>query len=188
MTRRTNVKDGRDQVIEALIEKHGAAMLAYATRLTRDPQRAEDAVQEALVRAWRNPHVLTNGKGSVRGWLLTVIRNIVIDHARGQAARPVEVADTALNFDVATPDHAGAHADRMEVMQLLDHLTPKHRDVLIHLYYNNLTAAETAAVLGIPLGTVKSRAFNALRQLRTEIVSAGLDVGPDAICHRTSTG
>ena len=68
-------------------------MLAYATRLLGDRASAEDVVQEALIRAWRNPDVLTNGKGSTRGWLLTVVRNLVIDRARARAARPAEVAD-----------------------------------------------------------------------------------------------
>ena len=63
-------------------------MLAYATRLLGDRAAAEDVVQEALIRAWRHPEVLTNGKGSIRGWLLTVIRNLVTDRVRARAARP----------------------------------------------------------------------------------------------------
>jgi len=59
-------------------------MLAYATQLTRDRAAAEDVVQEALVRAWRHSDSLTNGKGSVRGWLLTVVRNIVTDQIRAR--------------------------------------------------------------------------------------------------------
>ena len=62
-------------------------MLAYATQLTRDRAAAEDVVQEALVRAWRHPDSLVNGKGSVRGWLLTVVRNIVTDQFRARNAR-----------------------------------------------------------------------------------------------------
>ena len=58
------------------------------TRLLGDPVAAEDIVQEALVRLWRNPQVLHNGKGSVRGWLLTVVRNLVTDRIRARAARP----------------------------------------------------------------------------------------------------
>ena len=62
-------------------------MLAYATRLLGDRASAEDVVQEALIRAWRNPDVLTNGKGSTRGWLLTVVRNLVVDRWRSAASR-----------------------------------------------------------------------------------------------------
>jgi RNA polymerase sigma-70 factor, ECF subfamily len=63
-------------VVRAVYAEHGRAMRAYATRLLGDPVAAEDIVQEALVRLWRNPQVLHNGKGSVRGWLLTVVRNL----------------------------------------------------------------------------------------------------------------
>ena len=75
-------------VVRAVYAEHGRAMRAYATRLLGDPVAAEDIVQEALVRLWRNPQVLHNGKGSVRGWLLTVVRNLVTDRIRARAARP----------------------------------------------------------------------------------------------------
>ena len=85
---------GDEALIQAVYREHGRAMLAYATRLLGDRAAAEDVVQEALIRAWRHPEVLTNGKGSIRGWLLTVIRNLVTDRHRARASRPTEVADT----------------------------------------------------------------------------------------------
>src|SRR2546430_1955690 len=76
----TRVRPRREVADEALVrslfQEHGRAMLAYATQLTRDRAAAEDVVQEALVRAWRHPDSLDSSKGSVRGWLLTVVRNI----------------------------------------------------------------------------------------------------------------
>src|SRR3954464_3392388 len=82
-----------EALIRSLYEEHGRALLAYATRLTGDRATAEDVVQETLVRVWKNPDVLVNGRGSVRGWLLTVVRNIVIDRARARSSRPAEVTD-----------------------------------------------------------------------------------------------
>ena len=73
------VRDGDEALVHAVYREHGRAMLAYATRLLDDRAAAEDVVQEALIRAWRHPEVLTNGKGSIRGWLLTVVRNLVTD-------------------------------------------------------------------------------------------------------------
>ncbi|AIJ24854.1 transmembrane anti-sigma factor [Amycolatopsis methanolica 239] len=84
--KRTAVAD--EALIRTLYEEHGRALLAYAHRLTGDHAAAEDAVQETLVWAWRHPDTLVNGKGSVRGWLLTVVRNIVADRFRAKAARP----------------------------------------------------------------------------------------------------
>src|ERR687886_1418219 len=77
-----------EALVRSLYQEHGRAMLAYATQLTRDRAAAEDVVQEALVRAWRHPDSVLNGKGSVRGWLLTVVRNIVLDQLRARNRRP----------------------------------------------------------------------------------------------------
>ncbi|MBM9506333.1 sigma-70 family RNA polymerase sigma factor [Actinacidiphila acididurans] len=157
-----------EALVRALYEEHGRALLAYATRLTGDRAAAEDVVQETLIRAWRHPEVLTNGKGSVRGWLLTVTRNIVTDRYRAKASRPTEVAE--VSETAAAPsvqrDHAEQIVDSMVLMEALDQLSPDHRDVLVEIYYRGHTVTETAGRLGIPEGTVKSRAHYALKALR----------------------
>ncbi|RSS58444.1 sigma-70 family RNA polymerase sigma factor [Streptomyces sp. WAC01280] len=156
---------GDEVLIRSVYEEHGGALLAYATRLTGDRATAEDVVQETLIRAWRHAEVLVNGKGSVRGWLLTVARNIVTDRYRAKAARPAEIAESP-----ATPaveeDHADAVVDAMVVLGALDRLTPEHREVLTELYYRERSVAEAADSLGIPAGTVKSRSHYALKALR----------------------
>src|ERR1700753_2572108 len=101
--RRREVAD--EALVRSLFQEHGRAMLAYATQLTRDRQAAEDVVQEALVRAWRNPESLINGKGSVRGWLLTVSRNLVIDQGRARDARAPESREEAPDLP-SNEDHA----------------------------------------------------------------------------------
>ncbi|MDH2391695.1 MULTISPECIES: sigma-70 family RNA polymerase sigma factor [Streptomyces] len=154
-----------EALIRSLYEEHGNALLAYATRLTGDRGAAEDVVQETLIRAWRHSESLVNGKGSVRGWLLTVARNIVTDRYRAKAARPAEVAESPTTGPVAE-DHAEAVVDSMAVLGALDQLTAEHRDVLVELYFREHTVAETAQALGIPAGTVKSRSHYALKALR----------------------
>lgn len=159
---RTNADEA---MIRALFTEHGAAMLAYAASLTNDRAAAEDVVQEALLRAWRHPDSLVNGKGSVRGWLLTVVRNIVIDRARARQSRPPEVAETP-GRDPVEPDHAERVTQRLELMGALERLPPHHRDVIEHVYVRGYSVSETAEKLGVPPGTVKSRAHHALRALR----------------------
>ena len=156
----------RDEaLVAAVYAEHGRALLAYATRLTGDRASAEDVVQETLVRVWKHPDVLVNGRGSVRGWLLTVARNIVIDRVRTRSSRPAEVTgeETAAP---AGPDHAEAVVDSLVVLDALERLSPEHRGVLAHLYFAGRTLDETARVLGVPAGTVRSRSHYALRALR----------------------
>jgi RNA polymerase sigma-70 factor (ECF subfamily) len=157
--------DSDEALIRALYEEHGRALLAYVTRLTGDRVTAEDVVQETLVRAWKHPEVLVNGKGSIRAWLFTVARNLVTDGVRARAARPTEVAENPAHQPVAR-DHSDAVVDNMVMLEALDKLSGPHREVLVELYFHGRTVTETARALGIPPGTVKSRSYHALRALR----------------------
>lgn len=164
--------DSSEALVHAVYSEHGRAMLVYATRLLDDRAAAEDVVQEALIRAWRNPDVLTNGRGSVRGWLLTVVRNIVIDRVRARDARPPEVAEEPDRPPVAR-DHSDAVAASVTVHAALGGLSEEHRAVLEQVYLHGRNLEEAAAVLGVPKGTVKSRSYYALRALRTALERDG---------------
>jgi RNA polymerase sigma-70 factor, ECF subfamily len=161
-------RDSDEALVHAVYSEHGRALLAYATRLTGDRAAAEDVVQETLIRAWRHPEVLTNGKGSTRGWLLTVARNLVTDRARARAARPQEVTGTP-----AMPPVERDHADRVvasvTVLAALEGLSEDHRGVLDQIYFQGRSLGEAATALGIPAGTVKSRSYYALRALRERV-------------------
>jgi RNA polymerase sigma-70 factor (ECF subfamily) len=165
--------DEDERWVAGMVADHGAAVLRYGVRLTSDPHAAEDAVQEAMLRAWRNRHVLDASRGSIRGWLLTVVRNIIIDRSRARASRPAEVPE----FPDVPPverDHADRLATAIDVYAVLKKLRPEYREVLIELYYRDRSAADTAALLGIPLGTVKSRAYYGLREVRALMAGSGI--------------
>jgi RNA polymerase sigma-70 factor (ECF subfamily) len=165
-------RDSDEALVQAVYREHGRAMLAYATRLLQDRAAAEDVVQEALIRAWRNPQVLTNGKGSIRGWLLTVVRNLVTDRVRARAARPLEVVETAGDPAVER-DHADRVVASMTVLEALERLSDDHRGVLHQLYFQGRSLGEAATELGIPAGTVKSRSYYALQALRRSLGREG---------------
>jgi RNA polymerase sigma-70 factor (ECF subfamily) len=157
--------EAAEALVRSLYAEHGRSLLAYATRLTGDRAAAEDVVQETLVRAWKHADDLTGGQGSVRGWLLTVARNIVTDRARARAVRPAEVADV-VDRPPLEGDHSESVVNAMVLLAALDQVSPEHREVLVELYYRGRSVAEAAKVLGIPPGTVKSRSYYALRALR----------------------
>lgn len=155
-----------EALVRLLLQEHGKALMAFAYRLTRDHAAAEDIVQETLVRAWQHPDVLANGKGSVRGWLFMVVRNLVRDKVRARALRPREVPELETEMEVAH-DHARHVVDSVIVGDALHRLSGEHRAVLEQLYFAGNTGTEAARALGIPVGTVKSRSYHALRALRT---------------------
>jgi RNA polymerase sigma-70 factor (ECF subfamily) len=159
------VKATDEAWVRQLYQEHGKAMLAYSARLTGDRSAAEDVVQEALVRAWRHLDHPDDGKNSVRAWLFTVIRHLVIDRARTRNSRPLEVVETPRAHPIER-DHADRVVDSMLAFRALDSLSPEHRAVLESVYLRGNTVRETAAKLGIPPGTVKSRTYYALRCLR----------------------
>jgi RNA polymerase sigma-70 factor (ECF subfamily) len=162
-----------EDLIRYLYQEHGASLLAYASRLTGDRAAAEDVVQETLLRAWRHADDLRNdSKGSVRGWLLTVARNIVTDRARARASRPQEVGEP-VDVPAVERDHAERVVNTMAVLGAMDQLSAEHREVLVEMYYRGRTVAEAAEALRIPPGTVKSRSYHALRGLRAVLSERG---------------
>ncbi|MGH3777586.1 MAG: sigma-70 family RNA polymerase sigma factor [Pseudonocardiaceae bacterium] len=173
--RRRQQAHGED-LVRSLYAEHGKSLLAYATRLTNDRAAAEDVVQETLLRAWKHADALKNGRGSVRGWLLTVARNIVTDRYRAKAARAAEVGEQD-QLAPAQRDHADEVVNSMVVLDAMERLSPEHRDVVVQLYYRGQTVGETAEVLGVPPGTVKSRSYYALRALRVDMFETGAEVG-----------
>lgn len=164
-----------EQLLRALHDEHAQALWTYVVRLTGgDRAKAQDVVQETLLRAWRTPSVLDQSRGSPRGWLYTVARRIVIDEWRSARSRPEVVTDEVPEPATPEADAIGQHTvDRDLVVAALRTLSPEHRDVILECYFRGSSVAEAARTLAIPPGTVKSRTHYALRALRLAIDEMG---------------
>jgi RNA polymerase sigma-70 factor (ECF subfamily) len=171
---RARAESSRERSLRALYDGHARVLLAYALRLTDgDRARAEDIVQETLLRAWRNRELLDDDVRPVRPWLFTVARRLAIDAHRARRARPPEVGDAAL---AAVPglDDLEQTLDRILIADALRALSQDHRAVIVETYLRGRTVAEAAAALGIPPGTVKSRCYYGLRARKLALAERGV--------------
>jgi RNA polymerase sigma-70 factor, ECF subfamily len=152
--------------MNALWRLHGGALLRFALKLTLgDRQRAEDVVQETMIRAWRHPEVVDGREQVIRGWLFTVTRHVVIDLWRARS-RSHEVIEDEPTDRPDPVDDIDQTVTALDVRAAIAQLTPKHRQVVVEMFYYGRQVDEIAESLGIPAGTVKSRAYYALRQLK----------------------
>jgi RNA polymerase sigma-70 factor (ECF subfamily) len=172
--RMPGVGDEDADQLRALHAEHGAALFAHALRLNGgDRQRAEDLVQETLLRAWQHPEALDPTRGSVRAWLFTTARNLAIDNWRRRSARVGEViTDAPPELPIA--DETDRAVDSWIVSEALARLSPQHREVLVECYYQGRSVNEAANRLGVPPGTVKSRTYYALRSLKLVLEELGV--------------
>jgi RNA polymerase sigma-70 factor (sigma-E family) len=160
-----------DEFVEARLQ----ALLRYATMLTGDPHTAQDLVQETMIRAqlkWRRIAAADLPERYVK----RMITNAYIDLRRGSWLRRVALHGSGHDESLApaVPDHADGVAERDQMWLWLGRLPRQQRAALVLRYYEGLTDAEIADVLGRPVGTVRSWISRALTTLRSHVVPAGL--------------
>jgi RNA polymerase sigma-70 factor, ECF subfamily len=157
---------------DAFAELAGAAISrldSAAWLILRDPEQAKDAVQNALVRAWRDLPTLRD-PDRFQSWLHRLLVNACMDEARRERRHrlDVDIADPT----IATPavrDEASSIADRDQLERGFLRLEPEMRAVIVLHHYLDLTVPDVAATLGIPVGTVKSRLHRALELMRAAL-------------------
>ncbi|MCO6010065.1 sigma-70 family RNA polymerase sigma factor [Actinoallomurus purpureus] len=149
-------------------------LLTFVMRLVGgDRLWAEDVVQETMIRAWNSIGHLDTDGDSLMPWLATVARRIVIDDRRRRAARPAEAGEGPLEH-LQVADGMESLLRSVVVTQALDALTPAHREILRETILRDRSVNEAAEVLGIPVGTVKSRTYYALRALKLALEERGV--------------
>jgi len=164
-----------DAVLTALYRQYRGPLLLFVLRLTAgDRQHAEDIVQETMVRAWREARRLDLTGPSLMPWLATVARRIVIDEQRRKRVRPPEIGGAVVDQAPVTDDETENLLRKVLVAEALRALSTAHREVLNETILRDRTVNEAAEVLGIPVGTVKSRVYYALKALRVVLAERGV--------------
>ncbi|ACU35964.1 sigma-70 family RNA polymerase sigma factor [Actinosynnema pretiosum subsp. pretiosum] len=167
------VVEGDRTAFGHLYDRYGRPAYSLARRICVDPDLAEDVVQEAFLVLWRSPQGYDSAKGAFGTWLMTVVHHRAVDAVRRENTRRVRsVPLTDEVSERAVPPAEGADGAALaglvgaEVRAALGRLPEDQRQVLSLAYLGGYTQAEVAALTGVPLGTVKSRTFAAVRRLR----------------------
>ena len=160
-------RGGDHDAFTILVDVRLARLDAAARLILRDPELARDAVQEALIRAWRDLPGLCD-PDRLDAWLHRLIVNACLDLVRRRKRRVIEVELSPIDMPEAA-DAAASLADRQLLDDALARLDPGHRAVVALHYLLGMPLPDVAASLGIPLGTAKSRLHYALAAMRTTV-------------------
>ncbi len=161
-----------DDGVRAVYAAHGPELYRFALRSLGDRGLAEEAVQEAFVRAWQAADRFDDALGSLRTWLFAIIRNVVIDLSRARSVRPALATTTHQDIPEIADD-----VDRVlvawQVEEALGRLSAEHRHALVEVHYKSRPYQEVARELAIPVGTMKSRVYYALKAMRLALEELG---------------
>jgi len=160
------LRRGDPEACRELIRRHHAGVYGYLRRLGADPGDAEDLTQETYLRAWRHIASLRD-VASLRSWLLTIARNQFLQWHRSERPEAAVVGDVPDEADDAPGAESTLERARRDlaVRRAVERLEPDLRETVALHYFQELSLREVAAVLGLPVGTAKSRIHRALDDL-----------------------
>jgi RNA polymerase sigma factor (sigma-70 family) len=170
------VGGGDEAALALLYQRHGTACHRLARQITASATLAEDAVQEAFVGLWRSPGSYLRGRGSVRNWLLALTHHKAVDLVRREESehrrQEAHAGWQAVAAEPAGEDPAAAAWRQLlagEVRAALRDLPEGQRQSVTLAYFGGYTQSQIAELTGVPLGTVKTRMFSAMRRLRVRL-------------------
>ena len=152
--------------LAAAYDAHASSLLGFAVNVLHDRVAAEDCVQETFVRAWRARDRFDEARGGTRTWLFAIARNVVTDSLRARGRTPVVASIPVTENDAVEPDRSDHVLTRMRIVEGLATLSPEHRQVVVAIHLTGLSYAELSADTGVAIGTLRTRAYYALRALR----------------------
>lgn len=172
-------EDRSGVTLKTLYRRYSQELYRFAYRGLGDYGAADELVQDVFTSVWRHAETYDQRRGSVRTWMYQIARNAIIDRRRRASVRPgLHALATDEGPEAGALDQSIEQiALRSQVTAALARLTPEHRDVLSLAHYEGMTAREIARTKNVPIGTIKSRTWYAMRNLRrafqeTEMVPA----------------
>jgi RNA polymerase sigma factor (sigma-70 family) len=161
---------GDRRALEALYERHRQPLWSFIRQFVADAHLAEEVLQDTLLAVWRSAGSF-RGEAQVRTWLFAIARRQAYTHLRRRRPLPVDCSDEDAVVDPGpTPDRVVAGRDELHRLAGgLRELSQEHRETLLLALAGDLSYPEIAEVLGVPVGTVKSRVAKARRQLAVKI-------------------
>ncbi|MFE3203804.1 sigma-70 family RNA polymerase sigma factor [Embleya sp. NPDC055664] len=158
---------------ERVYRQYSTPLLSFCLKLTGgDRPWAEDVVQETMLRAWRHAGTIADDTSNLMPWLATVARRIVMDDRRARRSRPQECSPEPLEY-VLADDQWEPLLWKMAVADALPSLTAAHREIIAETVLSDRDLKQAAELLGIPVGTAKSRTYYAIRALRQALEERG---------------
>ena len=174
--RADRIRGGDAAALGELYDRHAAAALAVAMRVVGGRAEAEDVVHDAFVAVWRKIDRFDAQRGSLRAWLLTVVRNRAIDRVRARrTAVDVDDADERSLLRTGpnpTWDAALDRAAANDLRQAMDALPDEQRRAIELAYFEGYTYREVAEITGVPPGTANGRLRLALAKLREALTGS----------------
>jgi RNA polymerase sigma-70 factor (ECF subfamily) len=163
------------EAFEVFYDRHGGVAYSLAYRIVGEKAAAEDVTQEAFISLWRSGARFDRARGSVRSWMLSIVRNRAIDFLRSSTGKAPKLDfddDAVLEqrpSDELTEDVAIQHETASEVRGVIERLPGDQSKVIELAYFGGFSQSEIARMLGVPLGTVKGRMRLGLEKIRGEI-------------------
>jgi RNA polymerase sigma-70 factor (ECF subfamily) len=162
------VARGDEAAFAALYDHAAGAVFGLVRRVVRDPAQSEEVTQEVLLEVWRTASRFDPRRGSAATWLMTLAHRRAVDRvrsAKASADREQRVPASATGYDTVA-EEVEARLDAQRVRRCLESLTGLQRESVTLAYYGGYTHREVAGLLGVPLGTVKTRMRDGLIRLR----------------------
>ncbi|MFN0282894.1 MAG: sigma-70 family RNA polymerase sigma factor [Kineosporiaceae bacterium] len=163
--------------MRALYAGYGPGIFGFVYRRTGDAELSREIVQDVMTNVWPSAPRFDSSRGSFRSWVFEIARNATTDAGRRSLSRPRLVTELPPDLAGSVADDVDAFLRESLIRTALDRLPTDHHRVVDLVYFRQLTVAEAAAELRVPEGTVKSRCFYALKNLRNAFRELGVVSG-----------